>query len=247
LAITSGLTLFIDIDGTLLQRNETAAAGVAGSFQAGHELFEVIQRFAILHGGQPRQVRERIEHVTLRGPWWDWDDFLAALDLNRQSFWRFAASVESAYLMPVCDSLIDVLNQLQICGFRMFIASNNPLSGIHHKLRLAGLDNGHQRCLFEGFLGTSNMQAMKASVDFWRRALESTGTPADRVITIGDNPLDDAEVPSQAGIEKHILLNHIDSTAARPGIQMAGDWLDVLCRLKELSYASILDSNFVEH
>lgn len=203
--------LLIDIDDTIVRLKPGANLPISRhAVDWTGSLFGVLQRAGVeLAGLSAEETDARIARVRREVRWWKWGDFIVALSLDPDRFWRFAHEHEAAYLEPTGDEIKPALERLRAAGLRLYITSNNTFSGIVHKLRLAGI---RDISLFERLLAAGELQAMKWEPVFWERALAAVGLPPDRVAVVGDNPRDDCAVPREAGITHSFL---IDRAAAR--------------------------------
>lgn len=196
--------LFIDIDDTIIRPRKDASLKES---LLGQPLLSLMNQFAVETRGYTKTQAEKIiSDVHELICWWHWTDFLRALELNAGAFWQYAYEAESAYMEPVCPELPRIVDALHRFGYRMIITSNNPSSGILHKLRLAGLAENWGSKYFLQYLGACELRAIKSDVEFWKRALAHTGLLPSDVIVIGDNLIDDIQKPLQAGIESRIHL-----------------------------------------
>ena len=144
--------------------------------------------------------------------WWHWSDFICALGLDAHHFWARAVEVESQYIGPLSGGLPAVFDGLKAAGWRMFITSNNPSSGILLKLTLAGLADIWGSPYFLQYLNPPALHHMKEDPGFWRQALAHTGLDPRRIIVIGDSWSDDILAPRAAGIGSSIQID-----VGRPG------------------------------
>lgn len=236
--------LFIDIDDTLVRYRE----GAAGRFDQpllGHDLFSWMCVFVAANADMDAQVVEAvIRRVHKEKTWWDWNDYLDALSVSSDAFWDYALQKESQYLEPIDTDLPQVMQRLRDAGFELFITSNNPVSGIRHKLRIAGLGAFLDGQGFTGMLGTNVVQAMKWAPSFWSKSLKIAGAQAEKVTTIGDTWHDDILAPSEAGIRSHIFLGKPGhrSLQTRGDIHFAQSWTEVEACLITASRGSAADS-----
>lgn len=226
-------TLFIDIDGTTTCPR-TPAAEQAGPRFLEHRLLALMCDQAQRVGGLQRRVAEqRIHRLFQAKVWWDWHDFLDALGLEPGPFWRFADQAESLHLKPAGEDLPTHLAQLAEAGYELMFTSNNPTSGIRHKLRIAGLSDEWQQRHVSRLLGTDTVQAMKWHVRFWRCALQLTGKAAAQVVVIGDTWRDDVQMPRQAGIPRQMLLGSTprEEDLRLEGLRWVSGWPDIVAQL----------------
>jgi FMN phosphatase YigB (HAD superfamily) len=198
--------LLIDIDDTIVRLKHGISLPENQHFKDWTgSLLSVLQRAGVELGGlTPEETDTRMARVRAEVKWWQYDDFVRALDLDPTSFWAFAHQHELAYLEPTGGEIKIALEQLRGAGIKLYITSNNPNSGIVHKLRLSGIGD---LSLFDRLLGASELRAMKWEPIFWERALARVGLPVERVAVIGDNPRDDCAVPREAGITHSFLID----------------------------------------
>ncbi len=197
--------LFIDIDNTITRVKPDAALPPA---VAERSLLFVLEEAAVKFAGlSPEEAAARMKRVQDDVPWWHWSDFIVQLGLNASEFWQYAREREHAYIEPTGAEIGSALRSLKQAGYLLYIASNNPTSGILHKLSLAGLASIHGTDLFHQLLGCTELRAMKRDIAFWEKALAHTGLRAAEIATIGDNPYDDCAVPQSIGIAHSFLIN----------------------------------------
>ncbi len=224
--------LFVDIDDTIT--TATGAPRVEGNgLLLGQSLLWLMRQFAVQHNGiSPAEAEQRIRHVADTVSWWHWSDFLRQLQLNGHDFWEFAQTQEASYLGPVEPGLPDIFEQLWQAGYRMFITSNNPSSGMLHKLRLAGLADIYGSRYFLQYFSPCDLHYMKSSPEFWQRTLTHSGLPASQIIVVGDSWNDDVLSPSQAGIQRFIHLNRSHETMPqRNDVLSVNNWTQIASAL----------------
>jgi len=199
-------TLFIDIEGTLIHEPDPQA--VAPHQLHGHLLLAQMRDVAVSTGlMDASQATAHIEGFFKTQLWWDWHGFLDCLGLDPAMFWSFADDRSASFLPPVEKGLQAKLKQLHTAGMRLCITSNNPTSGIHHKLRLAGLAPLWQEEHFDRLLGTNLMRSMKWDRVFWDTALKQANVDPKDVVVIGDTWHDDVVTPQDAGIRRFIFMD----------------------------------------
>lgn len=215
--------LFIDIDDTLC----TARAGAPEAPRhRGQTLLQAMIDFAgETRGLDPAEAAAVVDGICDGVRWWHWSDFLLALDLEPAAFWDYAFAREQRQLGPTEPGLGRHLRALAADGWQLFITSNNPSSGICHKLRLAGLAEIWGSPLFRQYLSPCDLHCMKAEPEFWRRCLAHTGLPAEAVTVVGDNPHDDVAAPRAAGISASVLYAPRGCSLALPAdVPVAASW-----------------------
>ena len=191
--------LLVDIDDT-----------VTRAYHRGGDLFDVLQSAGVELGGlSPEDTAQRIAEIKHDLRWWHWSDFIVALELNPKEFWDYAYQIESRYLEATGPEILPALQRLKSAGILLYITSNNPSSGILHKLRLAGIAHNNGSDLFQQLLGCTELHAMKWEPVYWRKVLAHTALDADEVAVVGDNPHDDYAVPHQVGIAHSFILDRL--------------------------------------
>lgn len=189
--------LFVDIDDTII-RHEGAPT---------NSLLNVLESAAVTLGGMsPEEAQRRIQKINTEVAWWHFSDFIVELNLNPKEFWNYAFQYEQPYLKPTGFDLKTSLERIRNAGIGLYVTSNNPSSGILHKLSLAGLGTIQGAPLFRQLLGATELHAMKWDPLYWKKTLAHTGLDASEVAILGDNPRDDLEVPQSIGIAHTFLI-----------------------------------------
>lgn len=192
--------LFIDIDDTLLRFKDSG-----GNTDS---LMSILKDAGVDLANLDREESEyRVNWVNKNVTWWSWDHFIEKLEIEPEIFWSYAYEKESAYLEPTEDRLPYSMRRLKNCGLNLFITSNNPNSGIRHKLRLAGFTNDDIDEIFTALLGATEMQNMKGEPEFWNKAVKESGMSMESVAVIGDSLNDDYEIPTSAGLPFTFLID----------------------------------------
>lgn len=192
--------LFVDIDDTIVCYED--GAGTTSS------LLKVLESAAVALGGMSlEEAQHRIHKVNTEVTWWHFSDFIVDLNLNPKEFWNYAFHYEKAYLKPAGSDMKASLERIRNAGIGLYVTSNNPSSGILHKLSLAGLGTIQGAPLFRQLLGATELHAMKWNPLYWKKALAHTGLDASEVAILGDNPRDDLEIPQSIGIAHTFLID----------------------------------------
>ncbi len=235
------LILLIDVDGTVIVPRDEVQDDQGPQFLE-HRLLALMCELASGDAGMNRQEAEqRIRQHFSEKTWWEWEEFLDVLGLSPATFWPIADADGLQYVQPRDQALASCLQQLKDVGYRLMVTSNNPVCGIRHKLRLAGIDDSRQDDLFEQILATSVIEAMKWDEIYWQRVVKRLNVHPSQLIVIGDTWHDDVVMPGQVGIERRLWL-HNESTDqvaqqlanADTTITPATSWPEVvamLCRL----------------
>lgn len=202
--------LLIDIDDTITCfKPHVDEADIPGHKTA--SLFDVLQSAGVELGRlTPEETAARIDKVKNTIRWWHWSDYIVELGLNPKTFWDYAYKKESAYLEATGSEIRGALERLQGAGILLYVASNNPSSGILHKLCLAGLAHMNGSKLFNQLLGATELQAMKWEPLYWRKAMAHTALDGNEIAVVGDNLRDDYEIPLSVGIAGTFLINRFE-------------------------------------
>ncbi len=227
------LTLFIDIDGTLITHP------IDDSDQPrllGHWLLGLMCELAARRAGWTMaRAEEAIRAVQHRKVWWDWTDYLRRLELDAPAFWAQAEAASRGFLRPLEPRLREKLERLSHAGHRLCITSNNPSSGIGYKMRLAGLGRRWQREHVDRVLGTDAVEAMKWDARFWTRAMDLAEADPGDVVVIGDTWCDDVLMPYEAGVRRFVYLDPGDRVAtidpAGAAVRRASGWSEAVAWL----------------
>ncbi len=223
--------LFIDIDDTLIRFKQHATEGNTGS------LLNVLVDAGVDLGGLERNVSEaRVSWVQENIKWWSWEDFITKLDLKAEAFWEYAYEKEHCYLEPTEKELPKTLKSLKNMGFKLFATSNNPNSGIRHKLRLAGLTKHDINQLFTGILGATEMRHMKSDAEYWHRAVQASGIAHEDLAVIGDALYDDFEMPQSIGIAFTFFIDPDKTQSAKQNIQPVSGLNEVVSFILKQQY-----------
>ena len=193
--------LLIDIDGTMTQFKPGVDPNTSS-------LMSVLKRAGVELGGlSAEESAARVKKTQGAIRWWHWSDFIIALGLNAKAFWQYAYEIESEYIEATGPDIKEALERLRNAGVLLYISSNNPSSGILHKMRIAGVADIHGTTLFHQLLGVTELQVMKWDKLYWQKVLAHTALDGDELAVLGDNPKDDYEVPQSAGIAGSDVLH----------------------------------------
>lgn len=199
--------LLIDIDDTIVRFKRSGVHNDGHPPDTG-SLLSVLQKAGVEFGGlTSAETDRRIAKVKAEIEWWHWSDFIVALELAPKKFWRYALETERRYLEATGPEIVESLQRLHDAGVLLYVASNNPSSGILHKLHVAGIATVNGSTLFSQLLGGTELHAMKGNPVYWKKALAHIGLDAGEVAVVGDNPNDDFKVPHSIGIRHSFLVD----------------------------------------
>ena len=207
-----------DIDGTLARYRDMRPE----TFLFGNFLFPVLRDFAAERGMAPAEARRRIGAVMEADRFWDYPDFVRALGLPPGEALARMRAWHAAHVEP-CPDAVDLVRRLHSGGKRLFVVSNNPGLGCLLKLERCGLADAGTRTsgFFGRIVGTDTMLGCKGEPGAWPRGLALLGVPAPDVCVVGDNPLEDRDLPLAAGaggsflFDRRTLLRGIEATSGK--------------------------------
>ena len=201
--------LMIDIDDTIAGQSDPA-------LQSTRSFFDLLADAAVKFSGMAEdEAKRRIEKIKADIRWWHWSDFIIDLGLNPKQFWDFAYEHEVKYIGAMGPDLLPSLKKFKKMDYLLYITSNNPSSGILHKLRLAGIGHINGAPMFHQLLGVTEVHNMKWEPIYWKKVLAHTALDADEVAVIGDNPRDDYEMPHSVGISCSFIVNRKENRVSQ--------------------------------
>jgi AHBA synthesis associated protein len=197
-------TVIFDLDGVLVDSHETM--GVAFAIAYSEVVGEGPAPFAEYQRYQGLYFQEIMRRMGL--------PFEMEEPFVRESY-RLADQV------PVVDGVVDVLDTLQSCGFRLAVATGKSGVRARSLLQTVGLIT-----YFDHVVGSDEVAHPKPAPDIVLRALHLLGAPAESAIMVGDAPADLASARS-AGVtcaaatwatvnEQDLLAAHPDLVLRRP-------------------------------
>ena len=206
--------VMIDIDATVLRLKHPAEGQNPADHDSG-ALFGTLALAAEKFTDLPREeIDRRIEKIKTTVKWWVWPDFILELGLNAKKFWEFAYETESQEVGPSGPELADAITRMHDAGILLYVASNNCICGILHKLRLAGMGHITGAPLFSQFNGASELAAMKWDDYYWKKYLAQIGLDGDEVAVIGDDLEADYQFPHNAGVSMSFIIDRQQDRSA---------------------------------
>ena len=191
-----------DIDGTLTRYVDFDPA----SFLHGNFLFPILRDLMVEKGWQPDVAAAAILRETRENVFWDYCDFVTAFDLPAQEAYRRFRAWHTRHIAPY-DDAVALARRLRADGKWLFIVSNNPFTGCLMKLQACGLADDMGSDVFARILGTDRLHGCKGAPGVWRRALDQLAVDPALICTVGDNPVDDAELPQLCGVGASYLFD----------------------------------------
>ena len=197
---------FVDLDGTLV--NPRPGAMAPGRLLHGNFLFPIIRDLMVKNGWPRERAETAIADHIREQPFWDYPDFMAEFGLPAGESHRRFRAWHRDNLIAV-DKTVQLVRDLRAAGKKLLVLSNNPHSGCCWKVEAAGLGDGFGSPYFHRILGTDQMRGCKGAPGVWERALARIPAPPSAVGVIGDNPVEDGEIPRSLGVaEIHLIAEH---------------------------------------
>ena len=193
----------VDIDGTLThyRSGAVAPAGLLG----GNFLFPVIRDLMLEHGWDKHGAEKAILQLADTLVFWDYPDFIAEFSLPAEEAFLRMRNWHRENIMADSGN-VELIRRLHRDGRLLFAMSNNPYAGCLMKLEAAGLADAFHAPCFARIFGTNLLRGCKGDPNVWRRALAQIPAPPREIGTIGDNPVEDGELPRSLGIGETILV-----------------------------------------
>lgn len=195
---------FIDIDGTIVEADET----FRDDPEIGTDFFRGVLRDML---GERRNLSPADAIEEIRGTEVQFNGcmFKTAwkLDLSPEDYWNRIVEWERRHLSPFSDA-IDMVKKLKYASMELHVVSNNSCHGILAKLHRAGLADMNGSGYFKTIFGMDvfGIGYAKGDPHVFSKALEIAGIAPGDVVTIGDDPSQDWRVPASAGISKSIIV-----------------------------------------
>jgi phosphoglycolate phosphatase len=205
---TKRAVILFDIDGTLIS---TGGAGAAAWCRAFEDLYDIpvdIRRFTDVGMTDPEVGRLTFQNVLGRDPT---PDEMAAIMSRRLAHLPRAVAESEGY--QVLDGVRELLERLSQDGFLLGLTTGGVEAAAHIKLARAGLN--HYFC-FGGYGSDSSDRA-----ELTRTAIERAGLilggrlDPDRVLVVGDTPLDIEAAHAAAAISIGVASGHYDAESLR--------------------------------
>ena len=238
------LTLLIDIDDTLLRLRDGAQLPTP---MLEHPLLAMFRDAAIEQNGlNIAEANRRIQAVFDASPWWDWDDYLVALDFDPSAIWSKLDADAAQWLEPTHPALIEHLQTLVDVGHQLCITSNNPTSGIAHKLRLAGMSDDWQHHHLTQIFPTDRVHASKPVPEYWQFVVDALKVDLDHLVVVGNCLKDDFAVPRQIGLRRFIMFNPdpspmvpIEQVPSEVHLIEVSDWSEMIEAVTQHSHSAM--------
>lgn len=193
----------VDLDGTLTDYRPGALA--PERLLGGNFLFPIFRDMMVERGFQRGEAEARIVQLARDVVYWDYTDFIVEFELPVEEAHRRLRSWHRENLL-VYDKTVELVRRLSQDGRKLFVMSNNPYMGCLMKLEAAGLADAFSAPCFSRVFGTNLLRGCKNDPEVWRRALSQIPAPVSEIGVIGDNPVEDGELPRSLGIGESVIL-----------------------------------------
>ncbi len=184
-----------DIDGTLSRYVDCDPS----SFLHGNFLFPIVRDLMVEAGWAPGEAAAAILRETEENVFWDYCDFISAFRLPAVEAYRRFRAWHARHIAPYADA-VGLALRLHAAGKRLFIVSNNPYTGCLLKLQACGLADDTGTDIFARVLGTDKLRGCKGVPGVWRRAIDQLAVDPALICAVGDNPVEDGDLPRACGV-----------------------------------------------
>lgn len=192
----------VDIDGTLTDYHPKKTF----EFLHGNFIFPIIRDMMVENGCEKGEAELRIAEFSEREKYWDYSDFVAEFGLSAPDAFHRMKQWHEENVIPYKET-VDLIRKLAFEGRSLFIMSNNPYLGCLFKLQAAGLaENDFSSSYFQRIFGTNILRGCKSDPQVWKRAFAQIPVPVSRIGVIGDNPVEDRDIPRSLGVCDTILI-----------------------------------------
>lgn len=210
----------VDIDGTLTDYRP----GANFELLHGNFLFPIIRDMMVEEGWERRKAEKAIFKLIQEEIFWDYSDFISAFSLPPAETFAKCRQWHKENILPYLE-MVKLVRRLAKEGYTLLIMSNNPYLGCVFKLQAAGLaEDDFSSSYFARILGTNLLRGCKSDPAVWKRALAQIPAPASKVGVIGDNPVEDGEIPRSLGISDTIILPRGGIPKATSLTEKRGKW-----------------------
>ena len=198
------LSFCIDIDGTLTRGAGTGHPFTNGSI--GYIWGIMADEFSRKESIPFDQAAETVTKATDAIRWWDYPHVAGSLGLDHTRIWNRILAVQNEVLAPFEDG-VWMVKELKTRGFKLYVASNNPSFGCLLKLTRAGLAEPNGSRWFDRMLGANLCRGQKWQPGHWHKLLAQANLAPDLTVAVGDNALEDADIPLSAGLGCAVVVN----------------------------------------
>jgi len=206
------LSFCIDIDGTLTRGSGTGHPFTDGSI--GYIWGVMADELARKESIPFEQAAATVTRLTDEILWWDYPQVAGALGLDHARVWERVLAIQQEVLAPFEDG-VRMVKELKRRGFRLYVASNNPSFGCLLKLARAGLAAPDGSKWFDRMLGANLCRGQKWQPGHWLKLLAQANLAAGATVAVGDNPLEDADIPLSVGLGYAVIVDRAQPSAVK--------------------------------
>lgn len=199
--------ILCDIDNTLTRYVNQPFELLHGNF-----LFPIFRDMMLEQGWEKAKAEAAILQLIRDIPFWDYTDFIAEIRLPVEESFRRCYAWHEQYL-DVYDDAIALVKKFHAEGRTLFVISNNPYAGCCWKLKRAGLADDFSSPYFKRIFSTDKVRGCKCNDGVWPRALAQIPASPEEIAVIGDNPVEDRDIPMSLGCREFIIF---DRKSERP-------------------------------
>lgn len=192
-----------DIDGTLVD-DRYPGAQIHERFLGGNYILSLLSDMIQTSGHQNAQ--QALLLYTEENTYWDYSDIIDHFNLKSDLTTEWIRLWHKNHLVILWRN-VHLIYSLREQGYKVFIISNNPHTGCLFKLEHTGLVDLNGEGVIDEIFGSNRGLGQKWDIGFWQRVIKQTQYPADALVMIGDNPVEDAEVPLAAGFCQSFLVD----------------------------------------
>ena len=191
-----------DIDGTLTKYKPSVRPE---NFLHCNFLFPTLRDLMIELGMTKQEAEDGILRVITEVPFWDYTDIISEFNLPAKEaskrLWEWHIRNMEPY-----DDAVQMAERLFQQGKTLLVISNNPYSGCCLKLKLCGLGDEFGSTVFRRIFSTDKLRGCKCDPLVWKRAISQIPDDPATICTVGDNPVEDGEIPRSFGVGRSIIL-----------------------------------------
>ena len=192
-----------DIDGTLVD-DRYPGAQIHERFLGGNYILNLLSDMIQTTGYQ--NAHRSLLAYTEENVYWDYADIIEHYGLNRHLTTEWLRLWHRNHLVLLWRN-IHLIHVLRQQGYLIYIVSNNPHTGCLLKLEQTGLANLKGEGMIDEIFGSNRGLGQKWDIVFWQRIIEQSPYPAKAMAMVGDNPVEDGEVPLAAGFCQSFLVD----------------------------------------
>ena len=180
-------------------------------------LFPTILDMMVERGWNAQEAEDAILALQNCLPFWDYTDFISEFKLPVVETYKRFQEWHKENIIPI-SSTVTLAKKLYKLGKTLFIISNNPYLGCCLKLEVCVLADMFGSSYFRRIFSTDKLRGCKGEPEVWQRAIDQIPVAPAEIGVIGDNPVEDGEIPRSLGLKEiHIIKNG----SSRKGIDMA--------------------------